>query len=363
MICCDNLPVKMVSTCSAFGCLNRCKKNSGITFHKFPSIKRSALRKKWVMAMKRKGFRPGNDSKVCSDHFKSEDFQNGLKVRALRRDAIPKVIIGGKSEEKTPRRVLKRAQLPAVLSNDNVPCASERIGVSLEPPPNKRAKLETDVASKELLKKCDMCPFKSNKHQLGRHVKKAHLKGEKKFKCEHCPYATVSNSDLQRHVKGVHEKKKNQYLPAPIKVSTESQTETNVTDVAVQTCPEGAQGVRKSQNTHLLDHNYACSPFIDDLKKRCQYLQDVIQKKEANEDKLRKKVARLRDKNLKLHDVIFELRKEELVTKEAALFLGERFSDVEFKLIKGLVFEKNPGLSYQEEVKDFSITLFYYREG
>ena len=81
----------MVSTCSAYGCLNRCKKESGITFHKFPTIKRAALRKKWAFAMKRKGFKPGNESKVCSDHFKSEDFQTGLKIKALKRDAIPTI--------------------------------------------------------------------------------------------------------------------------------------------------------------------------------------------------------------------------------------------------------------------------------
>ena len=46
----------MVQMCSAYGCRNRSKKNSGITFHKFPSFKKAALRKKWIFAMKRKEF-------------------------------------------------------------------------------------------------------------------------------------------------------------------------------------------------------------------------------------------------------------------------------------------------------------------
>ena len=48
VICCDIKVVKMVQTCSAYGCLNKAKKNSGINFHRFPSIQREALRKKWM---------------------------------------------------------------------------------------------------------------------------------------------------------------------------------------------------------------------------------------------------------------------------------------------------------------------------
>ena len=54
VIDCDTFYVKMVQKCSAYGCLNKARKESGITFHKFPSIKREAGRKKWIFAMKRK---------------------------------------------------------------------------------------------------------------------------------------------------------------------------------------------------------------------------------------------------------------------------------------------------------------------
>ena len=72
VICCDIKVVKMVQTCSAYGCLNKAKKNSGINFHRFPSIQREAFRKK-MDAMKRKGFEPGQYSTVCSDDFLLED--------------------------------------------------------------------------------------------------------------------------------------------------------------------------------------------------------------------------------------------------------------------------------------------------
>ena len=74
----------MVQKGSAYGCLNKARKKSGITFHKFPSLKREAVRKKWIFAMKRKDFQPGKDSLVCSDHFRSEDFQPSIKIKVLK---------------------------------------------------------------------------------------------------------------------------------------------------------------------------------------------------------------------------------------------------------------------------------------
>ena len=57
--------------------------------------------------------------------------------------------------------------------------------------------------------KCDMCPYKSNKHQLERHVKAVHIKGDGKFKyfkCGQCDHASPFRNALLRHVKAVHEK-------------------------------------------------------------------------------------------------------------------------------------------------------------
>ena len=99
----------MVQKCSAFGCLNASKKNSGITFHKFPSMKRTTFREKWIHAMKRKGFQPGNYARVCSDHFNPEDFQPRIKLKVLKRDAVPRVVIGDRKVE-NPRRELSKTK-------------------------------------------------------------------------------------------------------------------------------------------------------------------------------------------------------------------------------------------------------------
>ena len=68
----------MGTTCAAYGCTNRGKKGSTVRFHKFPSIKRADLRKKWTLAMNRNNFNPSASSTVCSDHFRSEeDYETG----------------------------------------------------------------------------------------------------------------------------------------------------------------------------------------------------------------------------------------------------------------------------------------------
>ena len=54
----------MVTTIAAYGCYNRGEKGSTVKFHKFPSIKRADLRKKWTLAMKRKDFSPSASTRI-----------------------------------------------------------------------------------------------------------------------------------------------------------------------------------------------------------------------------------------------------------------------------------------------------------
>ena len=63
----------MVNSCAAYGCNNRSSKEGNISFHKFP-LKDKILCKKWVIATKRAAFVPTDNSKLCSQHFASEDF-------------------------------------------------------------------------------------------------------------------------------------------------------------------------------------------------------------------------------------------------------------------------------------------------
>ena len=53
--------------------------------------------------------------------------------------------------------------------------------------------------------KCDKCPYTSaSKGSLKTHTIAAHNEGEKKFKCDLCPYKSHLQSYLKAHVKSTH---------------------------------------------------------------------------------------------------------------------------------------------------------------
>ena len=69
----------MVRSCAAFGCTNRWKAGSDVTFHKIP--KESQLRQKWLQNIMQEGKLPQDESFfICSSHFEESCFQRDLKV-------------------------------------------------------------------------------------------------------------------------------------------------------------------------------------------------------------------------------------------------------------------------------------------
>lgn len=56
----------------------------GFRFPKDPE-----LRKRWVVATKRKGFIPSNSSRLCSAHFEDSAFEIGGIIKLLKKDAVP----------------------------------------------------------------------------------------------------------------------------------------------------------------------------------------------------------------------------------------------------------------------------------
>ncbi|KAK9977088.1 hypothetical protein ABG768_018909 [Culter alburnus] len=78
--------------CAAYGCNNRRSidtRSHGITFHKFPSDK--GLRRQWEVAIRREGFVVTESSKLCSEHFKPDDFDRTGQIVRLRDGATPSV--------------------------------------------------------------------------------------------------------------------------------------------------------------------------------------------------------------------------------------------------------------------------------
>lgn len=80
----------------AYCCVPRCKsdekkKTEGLSFHEVPVD--IGLKEKWISAIRRDNWTPNSTScytKVCSRHFKGEDFIEG-KRRRLRKGVVPSV--------------------------------------------------------------------------------------------------------------------------------------------------------------------------------------------------------------------------------------------------------------------------------
>ena len=77
---------KMVTSCSAYGCTARRKKDSGISFHRFP-VNHSELYRKWVQAVA-DNFVPTEDCFICSKHFTNNCFKATKARRRLWNDAV-----------------------------------------------------------------------------------------------------------------------------------------------------------------------------------------------------------------------------------------------------------------------------------
>ncbi|GLV46479.1 hypothetical protein CBL_20809 [Carabus blaptoides fortunei] len=107
--------------CVAFGCGNRsgrksqsqkCAEESGsrISFHSFP--KDPERRAQWITAVRRENWQPSNISRICSVHFKEDDFdKTSLSSIRLRDFAVPSIFPAFPfylQKSAKPRRVLKK---------------------------------------------------------------------------------------------------------------------------------------------------------------------------------------------------------------------------------------------------------------
>ena len=65
--------INMPITCVAWDCTNRMKKDSGISFHRFPH-KNPQLLQKWIQAIRRENWQPTQYIYICSKHFEDSCF-------------------------------------------------------------------------------------------------------------------------------------------------------------------------------------------------------------------------------------------------------------------------------------------------
>ncbi|KAF7220366.1 THAP domain-containing protein 6 [Nothobranchius furzeri] len=124
----------MPVSCAAYGCKNRrtpLSKGQGVTFHQFP--KDVTLRKAWILAVRRRDFKPSRKTVLCSSHFKEKDFDRTGQTVRLREAVIPSIFESFPDHlKKGPIKIrsTRTSQRTLEPSNDPVP-------VSKPPEPQK----------------------------------------------------------------------------------------------------------------------------------------------------------------------------------------------------------------------------------
>lgn len=98
-----------MTLCSVFNCNERSEKqsSSGVHFHVFPCRSKSPTRfRSWVNYCKRKNFNPGNGARICSMHFKSEDYnQSDLLRQQLMPNIKVKVKLNANAVPTVPQNI------------------------------------------------------------------------------------------------------------------------------------------------------------------------------------------------------------------------------------------------------------------
>ncbi|XP_043677951.1 THAP domain-containing protein 1-like [Vespula pensylvanica] len=86
----------MPTSCSVYGCNNRYSKEKKFQFFTFP-FKNEHRLAAWITAVNRKDWKPSKASRICSAHFKPQDFLHrpGTAwypyIRRLKHDAVPSI--------------------------------------------------------------------------------------------------------------------------------------------------------------------------------------------------------------------------------------------------------------------------------
>ncbi len=96
--------------CCCAGQCNSSATRKDLSWHQLPFENKNIL-KVWVTKMRRdpRYFNVNKHTKICSEHFKNDDFiEPDAKVKRLKMNAVPSIFEWSPEKLEKPRRVLKR---------------------------------------------------------------------------------------------------------------------------------------------------------------------------------------------------------------------------------------------------------------
>ncbi|XP_069704798.1 uncharacterized protein [Periplaneta americana] len=109
----------MPDSCCANGCTNRRVKGGNIQFFNFPFKDEDTL-KKWVAAVGRRNFIPTRHSRICSEHFRKEDYlvRPNTNVPQLNSSAVPSIFHA--HPKKATRKTRNRRKKLCDATSENI---------------------------------------------------------------------------------------------------------------------------------------------------------------------------------------------------------------------------------------------------
>ncbi|XP_069704855.1 uncharacterized protein [Periplaneta americana] len=109
----------MPDSCCANGCTNRRVKGGNIQFFTFPFKDQERL-KKWIAAVRRRNFLPTRHSRICSEHFRKEDYlvRPNINVPRLNSSAVPSIFHA--HPKKATRKTRNRRKKLCDTTSENV---------------------------------------------------------------------------------------------------------------------------------------------------------------------------------------------------------------------------------------------------
>lgn len=99
-------------------CVVSARYNSTVSFHSFPV--EEDLRKKWIVQIRRDDFQVNKNTKVCSVHFRPDDFMEGARLKRLKKGVFPTLFEWNHYQEQPPRlSVWERRERPLTPDPDS----------------------------------------------------------------------------------------------------------------------------------------------------------------------------------------------------------------------------------------------------
>ncbi|XP_051780660.1 THAP domain-containing protein 6-like [Erpetoichthys calabaricus] len=147
----------MPHACSAWACTNRCTlqtRSRGIAFYRFPTD--IHLRKQWEVALRRECFSANDSSRLCSEHFRQEDFHRTGQTVRIRDGALPSVF---RFPTHLQRVVATRTTLTSVRAQESlsVHCSLPVQEIEALPDPSVMKDLrEKNLINEELKERLDL---------------------------------------------------------------------------------------------------------------------------------------------------------------------------------------------------------------